>query len=140
MIQFRVLGTPKSQGSMKAFNAGGHARVAPSGGVEFAAWRNAVAEAAQRQVAEHGCLDGPLSLRVSFQFRMPASRSKKIREGGTCWKTTAPDTSKLVRALEDGLQAAGLIADDARFAIIHASKCEVFEQWAGADITIGELT
>jgi len=41
VVLFDVIGTPKPQGSMKAFMAGGHARQKPSGGLEFAAWRNA---------------------------------------------------------------------------------------------------
>ena len=51
-------------------------------------------------------------------------------------KTTAPDTSKLVRSIEDSMEAAGLIANDARFAVVLATKVEVVDAWTGADIVI----
>jgi Holliday junction resolvase RusA-like endonuclease len=88
-VLFDVIGTPKPQGSMKAFMAGGHARQKPSGGLEFAAWRNAVSEAARHQAEIVGKLDGPLRLNVLFRFDMPKSRPKAARELGRAPKTTA---------------------------------------------------
>jgi Holliday junction resolvase RusA-like endonuclease len=136
VISFEVHGTPKPQGSMKAFAVGGKARMKASGGTEFAAWRNAVAEAARRQADEHGTLDGPLSLDVVFRFPMPASRPKKVRDRGLVWRTTMPDVDKLVRCLCDGLTASGLIADDARIVQLAAIKCET-TSWSGAHIELG---
>lgn len=139
-VSFDVYGTPKPQGSKQAFNAAnGFARLKESGGAGFAAWRNAVAEAAHRQAELHGMLDGPLQLTVVFTFAMPGSVLKRDRLAGWRWKQTAPDTSKLVRALEDGLQAAGLIRDDARFADVHATKLEVIDGPIGAHIVIDTL-
>jgi Holliday junction resolvase RusA-like endonuclease len=139
MITFDVYGTPKPQGSKSAFVANGRAMMKESGGTSFASWRNAVAEAAKRQADLHGTLDGPLRLVVVFTFAMPASVTKRERLAGWRWKSTAPDTSKLVRALEDGIQAAGLIRDDARFADIQATKLEVVDGPAGAHIVIEPL-
>ena len=51
LVTFEVIGEPKPQGSMKAFNAGGFARVKPSGGEAFASWRNAVPPALAHAVA-----------------------------------------------------------------------------------------
>jgi Holliday junction resolvase RusA-like endonuclease len=141
VTQFEVIGTPKPQGSMKAFSAGGHARMKPSGGADFAAWRNAVSQAA-KDVAGHDDVIAPMSgslrLDVSFRFPMPKSRPKATREHGWCWKTTAPDTDKLVRSIGDSLTAAGLIHDDALFAVIFAEKIET-TGWTGAIITVREL-
>lgn len=141
MIEFEVIGVPKPQGSMKAFNVGGHARVKPSGGSDFAAWRNAVSQAA-RDVSEHddvtAPLDGPLALVVTFRFPMPKSRSKAAQKAGETWKTSAPDTDKLVRTIGDALTAAKLITDDARFAVINATKVET-TGWTGAVIRVERL-
>lgn len=141
MIEFEVIGVPKPQGSMKAFNVGGHARVKPSGGADFASWRNAVSQAA-RDVAGHdgvsGPLDGPLALVVTFRFPMPKSRGKTALARGEAWKTTAPDTDKLVRTIGDALTAANLIADDARFAVINATKVET-TGWTGAIVRVERL-
>lgn len=136
LVAFDVYGVPMPQGSMKAFNAGGRARMKPSGGAGFAAWRNAVSEAAKR-VADtlDGPLDGPLTLTAEFRFPMPASRPKRVREAGTAPKTTAPDLDKLVRCVGDALTAARLVTDDARFAYIGATKCET-TGWTGASIRV----
>lgn len=137
-VEFEVIGVPKPQGSMKAFNAGGFARVKPSGGTAFAAWRNAVAQAA-KDIAGHddvtSPLDGALALVVEFRFPMPTSRPKATRAAGTCWKTTAPDADKLLRCVGDALTASGLVTDDARFVDISATKIET-TGWTGAVITI----
>lgn len=140
VVTFEVVGIPKPQGSMKAFAVGGRAMMKPSGGTDFASWRNAVSEAAKR--AAEGLdapLDGPLSLTVTFRFPMPTSRPKAARAAGEAFKTTAPDLDKLVRTIGDAITAANLIADDARFAIINATKVET-TNWTGATIRVERLS
>lgn len=148
LLEFEVLGIPMPQGSKKAFVANGRAMMKESSG-GHAAWRNAVAQTAKDIVdtaitewakVQPGLnlgypLDGPLGLSIEFRFPMPKSRSKAQRATGRMFKTTAPDTSKLIRCVEDGLQAGGLIVDDARFCAIEACKVEVVG-WTGAAITI----
>ena len=141
LVAFDVYGTPKPQGSKQAFNAAnGFARLKESGGAGFAAWRNAVAEAAHRQAELHGALDGALRLTVVFTFAMPPSTIRKAhRIAGWRWKTTEPDTDKLLRAIGDGVSAGGLVRNDAHFADVHASKLEVLDGPIGARITIEQL-
>lgn len=152
IVAFRVIGDPKPQGSKSAFAAKGSGRIMTkeSGGVGFAAWRNLVSEAALTARDSYRPpedlfgvhhdpmpLDGPLRLVARFTFRMPESRPKRERlPGGWCWKTTAPDESKLLRLIEDSMQAAGLIKDDARFAEHVLSKIEVLEGETGVHIEI----
>lgn len=153
LVSFRVIGDPKPQGSKSAFAAKGTGRVMTkeTGGVGFAAWRNAVSEAAMRAREEFVPepvlfdgfavvdipLDGPLRLVTRFQHRMPESRRKRdILPGGWAWKASAPDQSKMIRLVEDSLQAAGLIKDDARFAEHVSSKVETLEGWTGVQIEI----
>jgi Holliday junction resolvase RusA-like endonuclease len=136
-VSFKVFGVPAAQGSMKAFVVAGKGRVTDTSKTG-AIWRDAVAVAARTTVEDldiGGPLDGPLTLDVTFRFPMPASRSKRLRELGTIPKTSAPDASKLVRAVEDACQAVGLIRDDARFHRISASKVET-TGWTGATIAI----
>ena len=45
-VSFNVAGTPKPQGSKRAFAVNGRARMKETGGLEHAAWRNAVSEVA----------------------------------------------------------------------------------------------
>ena len=136
-VKFEVIGIPAPQGSKAAFKAKSGAVVTKeSGGVKFAQWRNAVSEAAMREAERHGCLDGELTLEAVFSFPMPASRPKKVRDEGRCPKTTSPDLSKLVRAIEDAMQAAGLIRDDARIAFLSASKWECVDGPYGVRIEL----
>jgi Holliday junction resolvase RusA-like endonuclease len=143
MIRFEVVGLPAPQGSKSAVVRGGHAVVleGASNGqrARHRDWRNAVADKA-REIA--ATLDrpftGPLDLIVVFRHPMPASRPARTRAIGQAWKPTAPDLSKLVRALEDGLQAGGLIVDDARIVVLSAVKVEVVG-WTGATVELSEL-
>lgn len=137
-VTFDVIGVPTGQGSMKAFSAGGHARLKPSGGNKFAAWRNAVSEAARTAMGGAPALDGMLHLTAVFRFPLPASRSKKLRALGGTYKTTAPDVDKLLRLVCDSLTAAAVIVDDARICSVTASKVETVD-WCGATITIRRM-
>lgn len=139
VYDFTVLGDPKPQGSKSAFNAkGGRAMMKESGGAAFAAWRNAVAQKASDVCGDAKPLDGILVLMVTFRFRMPQSRSKADKNRNLIPKVHAPDLSKLVRSIEDSMQAAGMIADDARFYRIIAEKFEVLDGWTGAHIVVSE--
>jgi Holliday junction resolvase RusA-like endonuclease len=136
-IEFEVLGMPSPQGSKRAFVVGGKARMTDMGSTKAVAWRDSVSATARDIAADVGKLDGPLALSVEFRFPMPASRKRAVREQGRAWKVTAPDIDKLLRCLCDGLSAGGLIADDARFCEIDATKVEV-TTWTGAIVTLSE--
>ena len=134
---FEVYGTPAPQGSKKAFNAkDGRAMLKESSPIH-AVWRNQIATVAKEQAKNHDniALDGALTLVVVFRFKMPKNRPKAVRMHGTAPRIIAPDTDKLVRNVCDGLQAGGLICDDARICNLHASKIET-TGWTGAEISI----
>ena len=140
VLSFDVIGIPAPQGSKRAFVVGGKARMTDMGGKRAVAWRDSVANQA-KQIADQTPdtpLDGQLYLSISFRFPMPDSRPKRLRELGHARKTTAPDLSKIVRSLEDGLQAGGLITDDARICSLFAEKLET-TGWTGATIRIETL-
>lgn len=136
--KFDVLGIPKPQGSKKAFSANGRAMLKESGGLSHAAWRNAVAEAAQREASSHPDTphQGPLVVSITYRFPMPLSRPKLIRNIGIAWKTTSPDIDKLDRCINDGLMAGGLIKDDATICVMYSRKVEIADGWVGATIII----
>jgi crossover junction endodeoxyribonuclease RusA len=140
VITFEVLGIPMPQGSKKAFVANGRAMMKESGGDKHAQWRNAVANAA-KDVAGHDDVSAPLDAAMhvvlDFRFPMPKSRTKSQRAQGEIAKTTAPDVDKLARAVLDGLQAGGLIRDDALVSALVVTKSEVVG-WSGVTITIKE--
>lgn len=140
-VLFEVVGTPKPQGSKTPFkDNAGNARMKESGGLAFAQWRNAVSAAAKDVVKERGRgFDEAVSVTVAFRFAMPASRPKKVRVRGTVPMTVAPDIDKLVRAVLDAMQAAGLIRNDSQVCDLHATKSEVVDGWVGAAIRVAPL-
>jgi crossover junction endodeoxyribonuclease RusA len=129
-VRFEVVGLPVQQGSKKHVGNGVMVEAAKG----HKAWRAEVADAA-RDVADGRPFDGPLALTVHFRFPMPASRKAAVRRAGYGPKSTAPDLDKLIRAVGDSLQAGGLVADDARFCEITATKTEV-RGWTGVEITV----
>jgi Holliday junction resolvase RusA-like endonuclease len=137
-FRFVVHGIPAPQGSKKAFVAAGRAMMKESNADAHALWRNQVSLAATEAHRGRPPLTGPLRLFVEFRFPMPKSRPKYVRDLRSVWKTTAPDTDKLIRSVGDALTAAGVIVDDALFAELVVRKLEVFEMWTGADIAVSQ--
>lgn len=114
-----VFGDPATQGSKKAFyNARiGRAMMTEQTSAKLDPWRADVTLAALRIREENGPdgplaepLDGPLAARVVFTLPKPKSAPKTRRT----YPAKGKDVSKLLRALEDALTAAGLWADDSR--------------------------
>lgn len=125
MIGFTVLGHAEPAGSKRAFSV--RRAGVPTGRVAVAddnpkakSWqhdvRTAAAEAMQEQAdperpgdpAPH-LLDGPLSLDVRFYFARPRGHfgtgrnSAKLKPSAPTYPIVRPDTTKLVRAIEDAL-------------------------------------
>lgn len=142
MITFDVLGTPAPQGSKAAFinRHTGKPGMRDMGGRGLTTWRDSVSSKAHELAQEHGCFDGPLRLIVLFRFPMPASRSKSDRMLGCIWRPIPPDSSKLLRALEDALKVGGLIHDDSRIVEHLVRKVEVFNSWSGATVTLSTVS
>lgn len=63
-------------------------------------------------------MTGGLVCRMSFNFRRPASVSRKKRP----WMTVPPDLDKLVRGVLDPLQVAGIITNDSEVCDLRAEK------------------
>lgn len=141
MITFDVVARPAPQGSKAGFvnPKTGRVIVKDAGGAGLVNWRQAVVAAARPFVDEYGCLDGALRLVVLFRFPMPASRSKADRLAGCIWRTARPDSSKILRSLEDGLVDAGLIKDDALIVEHIVRKVEVLGSWSGAQVSVGRM-
>lgn len=138
-IEFAVAGTPVGQGSKSAVVRGGRAVVieGKTSGQRalHASWRNAVAATAMRHMAGRAPLDGPLHVTLRFRVAMPASRPKRTRDLGVCWRVGTPDLDKLVRSTLDALTAGGVLVDDRLVCDLDASKVEV-TGWTGVAIYV----
>ena len=143
VIEFTVHGKPYPQGSKTAFvsKQTGKAITAESSGANLADWRNAVVDVAIRERSRiPAALTGPLSVMVTFRYKMPQSAPKSDRVHGLRWRDKVPDLDKLCRAIGDALEISNLIASDDLIAEWHARKIEVVDAWQGCAITITRLS
>jgi len=152
VITFRVDGDPLPQGSHTVLRIGRQFalrdqqdmarrdkdgnQTRPSG--MLTKWREAIGEAAANALGGLRPLDGPVHLRVRFEFSRPASHTGKrgLTKAGRSapFPTSRRDLSKLVRAVEDALTGVA-IRDDADIVNITA-----FKRWAhdrpGVDVEV----
>jgi len=135
-VRLAVVGRPAPQGSKVAFvnKATGHAGMKESAERGQRAWRSAVAQAARDQMGDLPPLDGPLGLTILFRMPCPKARVKKA----PCWHIVSPDSSKLLRATEDGLTDGGLIVDDRLICSTRMWAIEVVG-WTGAHIRVEQV-
>ena len=138
MIRFDIIGTPSPQAGMRAVNTARGARMITAGGTGLRTWRTAVADAARHQAEIVGCQHGALQLGVTFRLPMPKGAPRHDRDAGRRLRARTPDLDKLLRSLLDGLTAGWLIADDALICRLSAEKWDVFADWTGASVTLGE--
>lgn len=136
-LDFVVRGTPVPQGSVRHFGRG---RPSVHGNQDtLLPWREQIQHAAESGIEDHQKrngipplsgfrpqdfpLDGPLALGCEFTMRKPTTAPKTKRT----YPTARPDTSKLLRAVEDSLVAAGAIRDDSLIVDTRLSKCYPLE-------------
>lgn len=135
-LEFTVLGTPAPQGSKRPFTnrRTGKAQLVESSSKDLRPWREAVAWAAM-EAGNGAVFDGPLELTIEFRLKRPAIAKHKV------FSAKRPDLDKLIRAVSDALTDSGVIADDARVAVIHATKRYALSNnaWTGAVIRIATL-
>jgi len=134
VVSFVAHGIPAPQGSKNQFGGESNPRTRP--------WRAAVAaEGGLAMQAlglppKTGLLEGPLRLTVLFYFpRLKAHfRSNgDVKDTAPTYKTSYPDTDKLIRAIGDALT--GIVYhDDAQIAEVRAAK--LYDATARAEVTI----
>jgi Holliday junction resolvase RusA-like endonuclease len=103
-VSFEIRGEPVPQGSHRVVRN----RIIDDN-PKLEKWRERATEVARR--AMDGCppIDGPVCVWVVFQFPRPKSSKRHPR-----LKDTKPDTDKLLRALGDALEKAGVVVNDSR--------------------------
>ncbi len=124
-IAITAYGQPAPQGSKR--HVGNGVMIESSKHVK--PWREAVKTAAldARLIEDWPAkifiptIDGPVSVRMVFTVRKPASAPKRRRT----WPDRMPDLSKLIRSTEDALTDAGIWRDDARV-VAYSRAAKVF--------------
>lgn len=121
MTTFTVVGTPKPQGSKRAYinRRTGKPVLTESAGAPLKDWRTDVQQAAIRAQGVLPPLDGPVRVTLRFALTRPKSHPK-TRE---TWPTTRPDIDKLTRAVLDSVTHI-CFNDDSQ-----VTDLLVFKQW-----------
>jgi crossover junction endodeoxyribonuclease RusA len=109
-------------------------------------WKRLVSQVAGEAMAGRPLLEGPLSLTVEFFRPRPQGHFGKrgLLPSAPVFPTTAPDTTKLVRAIEDAMQGvvyrndSQIVSQVARKQYGEAARCEVRIQQIGKSMTIDQ--
>ena len=125
-ISFFVAGTPKSQGSKRAFMRPGakHPTLLESAGEALKDWRASVAYAAAKQAR---AITGAVKVSLAFQFSRPKSHfgtgrnADQLAASAPEYHTKKPDVDKLARAVLDALTNV-VFEDDSRVTVLAATK------------------
>jgi len=113
-VKFVVYGTPRPQGSMRAFFRPGmkHA-VITSDNAKLKPWRQQITETAIALGITP--VEGPIVLVMDFFFTRPKSAKKRVG------MTVKPDSDKLARGCLDALTGVAY-RDDSQVVDVHARK------------------
>lgn len=116
MIEFTVYGTPRPQGSTRAFFVKKLGRaVITTDNTKLKPWRQQISDTALSLAAQMFQRETPVEVTMNFYFTKPASAKK--RRG----MTVKPDIDKTARAILDAITGV-LIVDDAQVVEMHARK------------------
>lgn len=136
MISFEVPGIPVAQGNHR-IGASGHLYDSAKG---LDQWRKDVAQVARITWRSRAPLQTAVSLVIAFKIKASNKELALIERGIIPPATKYPDTSKLVRAVEDALSEI-IYEDDSQVVHVEASKvltreratgAIIFLEWAGA--------
>lgn len=134
-LSFTALGKPAPAGSKRAFpfqRADGSLGARTRDDSESSApWKATVSAAAVEAMerSQAAQLAGPLTLRLEFYVRRPASHYgtgrnlHRLKDSAPATPATRPDATKLTRAVEDAMTEAGVWRDDAQVVTQLIRKC-----------------
>lgn len=143
-LSFFVPGIPQPQGSTSSYFKGGRI-VTTSANPKLKAWRHAIAMAckAQRFIAFYDKGE-PIGMAMTFYFARPANHFNAkgdLKDLAPKYKTTTPDSDKLIRATLDSLTGIAWWGDQ-QVVDIECSKryCDEANNRPGVAIVIWHMT
>lgn len=117
-VRFTVYGTPRPQGSTRAFIPKGWKRaIITSDNAKLKPWRQQISATALAQGSDPIPQRIPVRVSLDFFFARPDSATEKKRPG----MTVKPDIDKLIRSVFDSLKDI-LIHDDSQITAVNARK------------------
>lgn len=140
-IRFCVYGRPQPRGSKRGFVRGGRV-VMTDMNPHSGEWMNLVRDQAVQAMGDLPLMEGPLKLGVTFYMPRPKGHygsgrnANVIKPSAPMFPHVAPDTTKLLRAVEDALTGT-VYRDDAQIVIQMALKR--YGERPRAEIVVGVL-
>lgn len=133
-IQFFVPGIPTPAGSKRAFVVKGKPVLTDSSGAKGKHWRAAVQLAAATACTVP--LEGPLGLFLVFKMTRPAGHSGQhgLKRSAPMYPVVRPDTTKLVRAVEDAMT--GIVWKDDAQVVWQTAVKEYTMATPGVDVRV----
>jgi len=140
VVDFDVSGVPATAGSKRAF-------LSRKTGKPFITddctrgkeWRATVRATAAHELPVPHTLSGPLVLQITFRLRRPKAHygtgrnAGRLKQSAPVRPTTKPDTTKLLRSVEDALTHV-VWRDDAQ--VVGQVTAKVYSDRPGAHITV----
>lgn len=143
LTSFLVHGKPQTAGSKRAFvNKKTGRAIVTEDNKKGRSWRADVQSVASTAVDLEKLLEGPLILEVCFYFVRPKSHfgtgrnASRLKMSAPPWPATRPDTTKLLRAIEDALTGV-LWRDDAQ--IVYQVAAKKYSEFPGAAVAVYTL-
>lgn len=139
IVRLTVYGLPQPAGSKVAGRSKAGKLFVRDAAKGSAPWKRQVAQAAGEAMNGTGLMDGPLELHARFVLPRPAGHFGKrgLLPSAPTHPTKRPDTTKLVRAVEDALT--GVVwRDDAQVVVQTAVK--QFGEPARCELHVGPLS
>jgi crossover junction endodeoxyribonuclease RusA len=127
-----VYGTPRPQGSKRHVGNG----ILIEASKYLPAWRAEIIHACHQvinQTQDVRKFTEPVAATLNFYLPRPDSVDRKF-------PTVAPDLDKLVRAVFDGLEQAGVLENDSQIVSLDASKAYADEHPEGVSIYLRNVT
>ena len=134
LLRIVVVGTPRPQGSKKAFyNAKlGRALVVDDNDVKLRTWRQDVVSATVAAIRtarfSKAAPQTPVALALTFMLPRPKGHWRTgrnahlLRDDSPAWPASKPDADKLLRSTFDALRDAGVYVDDAQVVRVSVAK------------------
>ena len=134
LLTFSMNGLPRGQGRPRAAKRGGFVAVYKAD--TDRRYEASVAKVAEAAMAGRDPFEGPLSLSLRFRMPIPKSSTKRVKTSmaaGEIPPTTKPDTSNMVKAIEDAMNGVAFV-DDAQIVRLFATK--LYAEVPGVDVRV----
>lgn len=137
-VSFVVYGIAAPGGSKTSGTTKDGRRFVRDSSRRAAPWKRDVAQVAGKLMGEQPLLEGPLGLVVTFYLPRPKSHygARGLKPSAPPWPIVRPDTTKLLRPLEDALT--GIVwRDDSQVVVQEAGR--VYGEPARCEVFVSEL-